>query len=258
MIKLSAVVITFNEEKNISRCLESLKNVADEIIVVDSLSTDSTIEIAKSYGAVIISQPFLGYVAQKRFADTLVNNEWILSIDADEELTPELQASILKVKEKPECDAYKMPRLNNYCGQWIRHCGWYPDTKTRMYNKLKGSWQGERIHEKWELFNNKTATIALRGDLNHYSFNTISEHTHQIASYSDISAREAVEKGKTVSLLKMMIVPGWSFFTSYILRLGILDGYYGYIICRLIAYGQFVKYAKTRQYTQWKKEGKQF
>ena len=155
MAGISAVIITLNEEKNIGRCLQSLKGVVDEIIVVDSGSTDKTQEIVNTYGAKFIVEPFKGYVAQKNFADAQASNDWVLSIDADEAITPELEMSIKHAKKNNELFAYQVSRLTNYCGKWIKHSGWYPDKKTRLYNKRKGKWVGEQIHESWQLHNPK-------------------------------------------------------------------------------------------------------
>ncbi len=258
MIKLSVVIITLNEEKNLPRCLGSVKDIADEIIVIDSNSIDKTLEIATKHGAITITQPFLGYVKQKQFADLNASYDWILSIDADEELSVELQESIKSFKKHPDKQAYQISRLNNYCGKWIKHCGWYPDRKIRLYKKGAGTWQGQKVHEKWELYDNTIKPGILSGDLYHYSFNTIAEHVQQIAAYSDLGAQKAVENNRNISLLKMVVVPRWNFIINYFFRLGILDGYYGFIICRLMAVETFIKYAKIRQYTKLKKEGKQF
>lgn len=258
MIKISVVVITLNEERNIARCLDSVKNVADEILVVDSMSTDNTTAIAREYGANIVLQPFLGHIEQKNFASQRASNDWILSLDADECLSPELQKSIIQIKQSPELYAYRFPRLNNFCGKWIYHSGWYPDAKIRLFNRTMGQWTGENPHDRWMLYNTSENTGNLKGDLLHYSFNSISEYVRKIEKYTEIAARLRVEKGKNYSLFKIMVVPKWKFFSDFILRLGFLDGYSGWLVCRLNAMETMIKYAKTRQYAQWKKEGKQF
>lgn len=258
MIKLSVVIITLNEAKNIERCLQSVTKVADEIVVVDSLSTDNTIAIAQRYNAKIVSQKFLGHIEQKNFAAQQASNDWILSLDADEVLTPELEQSILKAKENIQHNAYNFPRLNNYCGKWIKHSGWYPDKKTRLFNRTKGAWTGENPHDRWELFDKKDKTGKLTGDLQHYSFYTIADHVKKIEKYSDIAARLRVAKGKNYSILKIIIVPQWKFFVDFVIRLGFLDGYYGFLICKLGSMETMIKYSKTRQYAQMKKEGKEF
>lgn len=245
---ISVVIIAYNEEKNMDRCLASIKGVADEIIVVDSMSTDNTVAIAESYGARVVQHAFEGFIEQKNFATEQAAHDWILSLDADEALSPELIQSILHVKAQPGCDAYRMNRLTNYCGQWIRHCGWYPDKQLRLYNRTKGSWQGERVHEYWQLSGANSAIGQLKGDLLHYSFYTVSDHLKKIERYTELAARTAVEKGKRASLLKIWISPKWHFFNEYFIRLGFLDGFYGYIICKLSAHTAFVKYSKIRLY----------
>jgi glycosyltransferase involved in cell wall biosynthesis len=258
MVKLSVVVITLNEEKNLKRCLDSIKNVADEILVVDSLSTDNTVKIAEECGAKIILQKFLGHIEQKNFAAQQASNNWVLSLDADECLTPELENSIKEVKTNPSKSAYRFPRLNNFCGTWIHHSGMYPDAKIRLFNRTKGEWTGENPHDKWVLSNKNEKDGFLNGDLQHYSVNSISEYVKKIERYTEIASRLRVEKGKTYSILKIMIVPQWKFFMDFIVRLGFLDGYAGWMVCKLNAMETMIKYAKTRQYAQWKKEGKQF
>jgi glycosyltransferase involved in cell wall biosynthesis len=248
-MNLSVVIITYNEERNLGRCLSSVSSIADEIIVVDSNSTDKTIQIAKEYGAIVIQQPFLGYGGQKNFANLQAKNDWILSLDADEALTPELKKGILAIKQNPNFSAYKFSRLSNYCGKWIKHSGWYPDVKTRLYNRTKGAWESERIHEYWQLHN--AGDIGLiKGDLLHYTYYTISEHLRQIDKYTELAAIDAAEKGKDCSLLKIWLVPKWTFFTNYIVNLGFLDGYAGYLICKNSAYYTFIKYSKIRFYVR--------
>lgn len=254
MIKISVVIITLNEERNLERCLKSVADVADEIVILDSFSTDKTIEIAKQYNAEVHQEKFAGYVQQRNIANSFAKNDWVLALDADEALTPELANSILKVKQDVQYDAYQFSRLTNYCGKWIKHCGWYPDKKIRLINRTKGAWKGEQVHEYWAM-NNDQDVGSLKGDLLHYSFYTISDHVRQIEKFTEMSARAAVANGKSCSVLKILIVPQWSFFVSYIVRLGILDGYYGYMVCKLSSYASLLKYSKIRQYSQLKKKG---
>lgn len=258
MAGISAVIITLNEEKNIGRCLQSLKGVVDEIIVVDSGSTDKTQEIVNTYGAKFIVEPFKGYVAQKNFADAQASNDWVLSIDADEAITPELEMSIKHAKKNNELFAYQVSRLTNYCGKWIKHSGWYPDKKTRLYNKRKGKWVGEQIHESWQLHNPKESYGVLAGDLHHYSYYNISDHLKQIEKFTEIMARRDVEKGKTSSIFKAIFSAKWKFIQSYFLRLGFLDGAAGFQVCLLSAFANYIKYSKINQYNKFKKEGKSF
>ncbi|HTN45491.1 MAG TPA: glycosyltransferase family 2 protein [Flavipsychrobacter sp.] len=258
MISLSVVIITLNEEKNIGRCLQAVKSFADEILVVDSYSTDKTVEIAGQYGATVIREPFRGYVEQKNFADAQAKNDWILSIDADEVVSPELEMSIQKVKRQQNFNAYELNRLTSYCGHWIRHCGWYPDKKIRLFNRGKGRWVGEQIHESWQPYSSTEITGAINGDLFHYSYNSLSDHLKQIEKFTEIMARRDVNSGKTSSRLKAVIAAKWKFFQSYIIRLGFLDGYAGFQVCLFSAFATYIKYSKIHQYTKFKKEGKSF
>jgi glycosyltransferase involved in cell wall biosynthesis len=250
MVRLSVVIITFNEERNLARCLESVREVADEILVVDSSSSDNTVVIAAGYGARVIQHAFDGYGEQKNFATGQAANDWILSLDADEVLTPELIASIRQVKQGPKYDVYRMPRLTNYCGQWIKHCGWYPDKQTRFYNRTKGAWQELRVHEYWKPTDEQAQYGLLAGDLLHYSFASVSEHVKKIEKYTELAALAAVERGKRVSLLKIWLSPWWHFVSEYYFRLGFLDGFYGYTICKLSAYAAFLKCTKIRLYSR--------
>ncbi|RYE25058.1 MAG: glycosyltransferase family 2 protein [Sphingobacteriales bacterium] len=251
-MQLSVVIITYNEEKNLGRCLESVRRIADEIIVVDSNSTDKTVEIAEQYGAKVFQHPFEGYVKQKIIATNHATHNWVFTLDADEVVTPELEQSILATKTGNNLDAYKIARITNYCGKWIKHSGWYPDYITRLFDRTKGQWHGGNIHEHWEL-DNKVEIGLLGGHLLHYSYPTISSHIGKIEKFTELSARDAVARGKDCSLLKVLLVPGWNFFVTYILKLGILDGYYGFIICKLDSYVSFIKYAKIRQYAAEKR-----
>lgn len=249
MIAISVVVITLNEEKNLARCLNAVKSIVDEIIVVDSFSKDKTVTIAESFGARVIQQDFINFAAQKQSADTLAKNDWILSLDADEVLTPALIAAIREIKneQQPKLEAYNLDRITNYCGTWIKHCGWYPDKKTRFYNRTKGSWRGDGLHEYWAL-NDTTAQVGqLKGELQHYSYYTYSDHLRQIDKYTEMAAQIAVKNGKNVSFLKWLLVPKFRFFVDYIIRAGFLDGANGFMVCKLSALATFMKYSKIRQ-----------
>ena len=258
MIRLSVTIITLNEEKNIERCILSVKHLADEILVVDSLSTDNTVAIAEKHGARIILQPFRGHLEQKNFASEKAEHDWILAIDADEVISPELADNIAAVKNNPTYNAYHYNRLNNYCGKWIKHSGWYPDRKIRLYNRKAGEWMGENPHDRWTLYNNAEQPGFLRGDMLHYSYDSISAHLKKIEKYSDIAARQKVNKGQDCSILKIWLGPKWKFFKDFFFRLGFLDGYWGYIVCRMNAFENLTKYAKTRQYARMKREGKNY
>ena len=246
-IKISGVIITFNEERNIERCLKSIKEVVDEIIVVDSFSTDRTEEICKTYGVTFIQHPFEGHIEQKNYAMSCANNDWILSLDADEALDEELKQSIREIKEGPAQEAYEMNRLTNYCGSWIKHCGWYPDKKLRLWKIEKGKWGGTNPHDK-VILESDVSTGHLQGDMHHYSCYSIGQHLDQIQKFSAIAAKATYEKGKRSNLLINIILgPFYTFFKKYLLQLGILDGYHGFVISIITAFSRFLKYTKLRE-----------
>lgn len=242
-MRLSVVIITFNEEKNIGRCIDSVKNVADEIIVVDSCSTDNTIAIAKAGGADVRVQPFLGYVEQKNFALDAASNDYVLSLDADEALDNVLETSILRAKRDFTCSGYTMNRCTNYCGKFIRHGAWYPDTKLRLFNRSKAYWGGDNPHDK-VVMKEPLPMKHLKGDILHYSYNSIEEHMLQNNKFSTISAETLFRKGKRTSIFKMILHPLWAFILGFILRKGFLDGFYGFVVALHVAHLSFLKHAK--------------
>ena len=251
MPQLSVVIITFNEEKNIGRCLESIEGIADDVVVVDSFSTDTTESISKKHKVNFISRKWEGYSDTKNFANAQAKYDWILSLDADEALSEDLKKSILKAKEEParlaggkELKTYKFHRLTNYCGYWIKHCGWYPDTKIRIFDRKITKWEGI-IHEKL-VIDSKQEIILLKGDCLHYSYYSLEQHYAQTEKFSTLAAQNMFEKGKKVSALKMHLSPIVKFISDYILKLGILDGAAGYTICRVSAKHSFLKYKKLR------------
>lgn len=242
-VSLSAVIITKNEERNIERCLSSLTDVADEIIVIDSFSTDRTEEICKKYGAVFIQHPFEGHIQQKNFAIDSANNDWILSLDADEALTEELKSSILKAKENPSFLGYRMNRLTNYCGHWVKYCGWYPDTKVRLVNRNNARWEGVNPHDRLDMKSNEP-TGFLEGDLLHYSYYTREDHLKQIEYFGNIAAKELFDRGGKTNFVMILAKVVAQFIKSYFLKLGVLDGPTGFTISRLSAYATYRKYVK--------------
>lgn len=245
-VKLSAVIITFNEEANIGRCIDSIKSIADEILVIDSNSTDKTVEICREKNVTVTSLDWQGYSGSKNHGNALAKHDLILSIDADEALSEELKQSILNIKLNPIYDAYSMNRLTNYCGKWIKHCGWYPDRKLRLWQRSKGMWKGE-IHEFIQL-EKEVKVSLLKGDLLHYSFPTISSHVKTANNFSDIAALEAVNKSKKINVfVHVLLNPAFTFFSKYFLKLGFLDGYYGFVVCTISAHASFLKYAKIIQ-----------
>jgi glycosyltransferase involved in cell wall biosynthesis len=244
-VKISAVIITFNEERNIQRCLESLAGVADEIVVVDSYSTDRTGEICSSFGARFIRHKFTGHIEQKNWAILQASSPFILSLDADEAISDELRASIMKVKEKWTHDGYYFNRLTNYCGTWIRHTSWYPARKLRLWDSRKGSWGGFNPHDRFFLNRGSTRSF-LKGDILHYSYYSVTEHLVQINSFSSIMARSYYDRGMPVFLSTIVLHPLWRFIKDFFLRGGFLDGYYGFIVSVNSAHEVFLKYVKLR------------
>ncbi|MEI6695004.1 MAG: glycosyltransferase family 2 protein [Bacteroidota bacterium] len=246
MVKISAVIITFNEERNIERCIRSLQSIADEIIVVDSYSTDRTAEICSSLDVRFFQMKWEGYAATKNYGNSLTAYNYILSVDADEALSETLQKEIIILKNTGnQLDAYKVKRLTNYCGSWIYHCGWYPDSKLRLWNKQKGKWEGN-IHEEVIMATDSTLGI-LKGDLLHYSYYTIQQHLNQANKFTDLTAMEAFQKGKQAGILKIIFSPILKFIRDYFIKLGFLDGYPGFLVCRISAFASFMKYAKLRE-----------
>lgn len=245
MLKISAAIITYNEEKNIARCIASLQGVADDIVVVDSFSTDATKDICINLGVRFVEHTFEGHIEQKNFAITQAQYPFVLSLDADEALSPELHASILQVKQNPQYDGYTMNRLTNYCGQWIRHGGWYPDTKLRLWDTRKGRWGGINPHDK-VLMDTNARIAHLKGDLWHYSFYTREQHLAQIVKFAHIGAKALKEKGVRPTYFRMYLHPVARFLKMYILKAGFLDGANGFFISRKSAWGNFVKYRALR------------
>jgi len=244
MPKISAVIITFNEERNIERCLLSIKDIVDDVVVVDSFSTDKTKDICKKYGVRFILHPFDGHIEQKNWAITQAQYPYIISLDADEAISEELKEAILKVKENWQHDGYYVNRLTNYCGKWIYHI-WYPDRKLRLWDSRKGSWQGTNPHDKYILQEGST-TKCLSGDLFHYSFYTVADHEKQNINFANIAAKAKYKKGEKASILKMYFNPIWKFIRQYILLGGFLDGSYGLKICLISAKGNYLKYKILR------------
>ncbi len=246
MAQISAVIITYNEEKNIERCIKSLLPVADEVVVLDSFSTDRTEEICKSLGASFYQQKFAGYREQKNDALAYAKFDYVLSLDADEALSDELKNSILKVKGNLKYDGYIFNRLNNYCGQWIYHSNWYPDKKLRLFNRHKGHWGGINPHDRF-ILNRSCTSIRLKGDILHWVLDSYEAHIAKANNFSTIAANEYFKLGRKSSFPKILINTGWRFFKAYVIRLGFLDGFNGFVISSFSAYTSFLKYVKLRQ-----------
>lgn len=244
-VRISAVIITYNEEKNIRRCLESLEGVADEIIVVDSYSTDRTEEICKPFGVKFIRHRFFGHIEQKNWAILQASSSYILSMDADEALSKELRSSILKVKKDWSGDGFLFSRLNSYCGKWIRSTSWYPDRKLRLWDSRLGAWGGMNPHDIFILKKGSTQK-RLKGDLLHYTYYSVSEHVEQINSFSTIISEAYFKSGKRSRRYRILLNPLWRFFKDYIVKRGFMDGHYGFVISVNSAYEVFLKYVKLK------------
>ncbi len=244
-MKISATVITFNEEENIKDCLVSLDFV-DEIIVLDSGSTDRTEDICRSYPKVrFYQQNWLGYGGQKNRAAELASHDWILNLDADERISPLLMKEIVTADFKGFC-AFRMARENYFGKKWVRHCGWYPDYTTRLYDRRSASFSLRKVHETLEC---SGPVATLRGNLLHFTYRNISDYLKRLDRYSSLAADEHYKKGHKTSLLRMLFSPPVTFVKMYLLRMGFLDGWVGFILSTLYSVYTFCKYAKLYELT---------
>ncbi len=242
---ISVVIITFNEEANIRRCIEAAWTVADEIVVVDSCSTDQTPEICKELNVNLFTRKWEGYSKTKNYGNQQAQHSYILSLDADEVISDELRQSILNQKDTLS-GAYQFNRLTNYAGKWIKHCGWYPDTKIRLFPKGKARWEGDFVHETL-VIDTELEIKHLQGDLFHYSYHSVSDHKIRIEKYSDLHAQKMYSEGKKAGLFKILFSPIAKFLNDYIFKAGFLDGKTGFTICMLSAKAVKLKYLKLKK-----------
>jgi glycosyltransferase involved in cell wall biosynthesis len=243
-MQISATIVTLNEERNVARAIRSL-SFADEIVVVDSGSTDRTREIASGLGAKVIEETWRGYAAQKNYAASCAAHEWILSIDADESVTDKLAQEIQEVKKNgPHADGYAFPRLAQYLGRWIRHSGWYPDRKVRLYHRARAHWVGDYVHESIRV---NGTTGQLQGDLLHYTCDSLSQHLRTMDRYTTLAAEEIRARGGEVTWRRLALDPWWTFARTYFWQRGFLDGPEGLAIAWTAALYTFLKYAKARE-----------
>jgi glycosyltransferase involved in cell wall biosynthesis len=241
MIRISAVIITFNEQDHIERCLQSLL-WADEIVVVDSGSTDQTPAICRKYRVRLLEHPWEGFVRQKIFATAAAANDWIFSIDGDEEVSESLRQEIERIKAStPQAAAFRMPRKMFYLGKWIKHGSWYPDYKIRLFNRQQGRWAGLEVHEYWQPAGR---CEKLGGDLLHYSYKNLADHLHKMNNLTTQAAREMQQKGVKPYLRNILGRPCGKFLKSYFIQAGFLDGFTGLIIALLGSYYVLLKYLK--------------
>lgn len=248
-MKLSATIITLNEERNIERCIRSLKGIADEIIVLDSFSTDQTVEICKAEGVIIEQREWEGYAASKNYLNGLAKYDYILSLDADEELDEELKEEILRIKTNGKAAVYCLNRLTNYCGKWIRYSGWYPDVKTRIFPKEGSRWDGAFVHEEL-IYPSELKTVQLKGHLNHYSYYNFKDHRERADKYSRLTAQKMHHAGKKASVFKPYLSAIARFVSMYIIKLGVLDGGMGFKIAQISAQSNILKYKELRRLNQ--------
>jgi glycosyltransferase involved in cell wall biosynthesis len=242
-MKITATIITLNEERNIARAIESLR-CCDEILIVDSGSTDRTAELGQNLGARVIEASWLGYAAQKNRAAEQASHDWILSLDADEALSEALEAEIWKLKKTgPQYDAYTMPRLARYLGRWILHSGWYPDRKVRLYHRAKAQWVGEFVHESVQV---KGKVGHLDSNILHFTCDSLSEHLRTLDRYTTLAAQEIASRKMPVPLHRIVLDPAWTFLKSYFFQRGFLDGLEGLTIAYMAAFYTFLKYSKAR------------
>ena len=242
-MKISATLITCDEERNIARAIESLR-CCDEIVVVDSGSLDRTVELASNLGARVIENPWKGYAQQKNYAAEQASHDWILSLDADEALSEALEAEIWHLKKSPpDCDAYTVPRMAQYLGRWILHSGWYPDRKVRLYDRRRAHWVGQFVHESVEV-NGRLG--ELQSNLLHFTCSSLSEHMRTLDRYTTLAAEEIVSQGRKIGYRHLLLNPPYTFLRSYVVQRGFLDGVEGVAIAYAAAFYNFLKFAKAR------------
>ena len=242
-MKITATIITLNEERNIARAIESLR-CCDEVLIVDSGSTDRTAELARNLGVRVVEAGWRGYAAQKNWAAEQASHDWILSLDADEAVSESLEAEILTLKKNgPRYDAYTMPRLARYLGRWILHSGWYPDRKVRLYHRAKAKWVGDFVHESVHV-NGKVG--HLESNILHFTCDSLSEHVKTMERYTTLAAQELVDRKVPVPLWRVILDPTWTFWKTYVFQRGFLDGIEGLTIAYMAAFYTFLKYAKAR------------
>lgn len=241
MITITACLITLNEEKNLARALRSLQAIAEEVVVVDCGSEDRTREIAEESGARVLRRAWTNYADQKNFAAGAATHDWILSLDADEELSPALREAMLEWKQgRAELDVYEFARRSRYLGAWIGHSGWYPDRQRRLYRRNAAKFCGI-IHESLR-FAGKAGRIS--GDILHYTIDSFAEHSAKVEQYSTLAAQQMLESGRRRWRTGIWLAAPWAGIRSYILRRGFLDGYRGLLIARMAARTVRLKYRK--------------
>ena len=246
-MEISVVIITYNEEQHLARCLASVQAVADEIIVLDSLSTDRTVEIAQSHGVKVFSHKFLGHIEQKNKALSFASKSYILSLDADEALSQDLCEQILELKTSQTlADGYTMNRRNWYVDRWVRFGGWYPDRKLRLWKSGRAEWTGTNPHDKIQMI--QSCTIQhLSGDLHHYAYQTVSQHRKKSELYAEIAAQAKFHNGRKSNAFLPLFALVWKFLQGYFIQFGFLDGKRGFQIALISAREKYLKYQYLRK-----------
>lgn len=240
-MKISATIITLNEERNIERCIRSLQDSVDEIIVLDAFSTDRTEEICRALNVRFEQRTWDGYAASKNYLNSLAQYDYILSIDADEALDDKLKRSIAAIKAEKNPQVYSLNRLTNYCGKWIRHSGWYPDVKPRLFPKEGSRWDGEYVHEEL-IVSDDLKIVQLEGHLEHYSYYSFTDHKARADRYSALTAKKLYAKGKKASAFKPYLSAIGRFVSMYFIKCGFLDGKMGFKIAWISAQSNVFKY----------------
>lgn len=253
MPRISALIITYNEERGISRCIDSLAPVSDEIVVIDSFSKDSTKKICIEKGVRFVEHTFKGHIEQKNFALSQAKFDHVLSLDADEYLSDELISSILEIKEKWPAEAYRMNRLSTYGDKWIRRGNWYPDKKVRLWNKNLGGWGGRNPHDQ-VMLRHDVKPMHIKGDILHQAYAGCSEAINKIQAYSDIYAKQNAGY-ESSSVAKILFRSIFTFFKSYIIKRGIFDGFEGLMVAMAESNHTFYKYAKLYEANRKSKKG---
>lgn len=246
MNQISAVVITFNEERNIKRCIESLIPVMDEIIIIDSFSTDRTKEICLEYPVIFKEKIWQGYSEAKNYGNSIASHDFIFSIDADESISESLQKELISLKEKGIQGNFSVNRLTNYCSKWIYHSGWFPDWKTRLFSKNNSFWNDAIVHEELT-HQTPVETIKLQGLLYHYSYYSHQQHREKADSYSMLTAKKYFNQNKKVTILSPFLSAFGRFIGMYIFKKGFLDGYSGFMIAKISAQSNFIKYKELKR-----------
>ncbi len=245
MAEISVVIITHNEAENIRRCIESAKKVSRDIIVIDDFSTDQTPQICREMGVRFEQKAWEGYGSNKNYGNSLAKNDWILSIDADEEVSDKLAENLGSAPLDDGHEAFELAFISNYCGRWIRHGKWYPEYHIRLFNRQSVRWNTDEVHEGL-IFSGTGKAPRLKGYVHHYSMHSIQHHLRKVNLYSSLAAEKMKHKGIKPSFVKLYLSPVFKFVADYYFRMGFLDGFYGFTIAVITSFEAYLKYAKLK------------